>query len=620
MNRHAVRKERKLLLLGLMVLALYWLWVRPPGFARGYIEDFCAETSLHLIAHSIDTTGLPSFTTDRYMAPYGTAVPFLSWSIERDWLGSYVWKWNHEFPILWVYQGLSFLLTFLGLGFLLRKLGIIASWRWLLAAGFVVMNVPRHYKLWHHHEYQTLHWVYLSLFLDAWIWQRFIKERRWSWVLELWRGVCLLGMMGTAGYFWGPLALEWLLVRLGMLLHLRITRPRIVVEGSWRRSLLPSALILMFVTVEITWFLPLFREVRKLGSLQQPLEYFAKFRAVFRPLWIDPLYNFVSSTWNSAGWNPLPTLSPINSTETVVAIGWIYWVPILLGLRAKWAKSRLSGLWIVAPFVAFLAIGVGYFSLPVGNHAFARAIQATIPMMSFFRVASRWGLLLTPIAAVIVVLCWQEILSQTRKAMRTPLFRKAAIAWGVLSLLEVGILLRPVNALPPLDESTVRLLEAVRQAPGDTVLDLPFCTAGANGVCSAQQCPNYPKSTVGQCFANWHEKKVYGLYQGRMVPSQCTPYDREPYQSWFQAWSEQRCFTPSEWQDFCDYLRRQSNIAAVLVYPDVWKGAATPTCQSDFRRHLGEPIQSGTFSSTPTLGGAPSDLMNVVRYPSQCKR
>ena len=199
-----------------------------------------------------------------------------------------------------------------------------------------------------------------------------------------------------------------------------------------------------------------------------------------------------------------------------------------------------------------------------------------------------------------------------------PAFKKWLVLFAVFSAVEWTWLLFPVNMMAPIPDELVALLTRVRETPGDRVLDLPFCVAGGNGVCTTEQCPQYPVSTVGSCLRQWHDKAVYGLYQSRMLESHCQIYRKEPYTSWFRAWREQRCFTASEWDSFCDYLEHSDGIAATFVYPDIWVGAARPECQKEFERRLGPPISTTRFLSAPTRGGRGERPTRLWWFGSKC--
>lgn len=598
------------LLLGLLAVAGYWYSVHPPGFAfRGYIEDTCADMSRQVMADSLAKHGKPVFETERFMAPYGMSVPYFSWSLERDWGGAYFWNWNRDFPFLWAYFGVSLLISYFGVGWILRqmKLGPVGAWG--LAALVTVFHVPRHFKLWYHFEYIAQHWVYLGFFLDAWVWHRWTRENRWSWTLEAWRGLVLMAVLGTPGYFWGPMILSWVVVRLGLLVSLfgrwRKGGPRIRIEGKIPQVVVPLILGVSLAWIQFHWFLPLLEKVRLYGNISQGISWYAHVKFFLRPLWME--------------WIPdaVRRFGSMTQPETVVTIGWIYWIPLIFGVVAVRKRAGGPGARVIAPFLVLLAIAVIYASANLGKHPVHRFLQMTIPFMNYFRVASRWGVFLPALTTVLIALSWPELTRRVRAFW--PRWALIFVLFAVSSAFELGTLARPVVALPELDPSARQLLDGVRSAPGDLVLDFPFCVAGGNGVCTAAQCPNYPKSTAGQCFAAWHDKRVMGLYQARMAFSQCEIYNRAPFVSWFSAWREQRCFNESEWKELCTYLNTQPGISAILVYPEIWRGAASEQCQAEFRQYLGQPLETAQFSSTPNAGALPQDPIRILRFEPRCR-
>lgn len=605
-------------LVGLLLLGGYWYSVQPLSYRGGYAEDMCGPDMVrHLMADSIREAGHPKFTTDQFMTPQGMSVPYFSWAPERDWVGAYVWDWNADFPFLWAYFGVSLLLTFIVVGFILIRMGLIPPWAWTVATAVVIFHVPRHYKIWKHFEHLPQHWIYISLFLDAWLWQKFWRDRRWSWKIELWRALAGVGMLGTVGYFWGPLILEWLLVHVGIL-WIGFSRNRRGIQTEiesfnlkrdWTAAALPLALITAFLCAWVRWYVPLFREVQSAGEVNQGLSWFAGFSYFLRPLWLDFFTH---------------ALPPIDTTETVVTIGWFYWIPFLFALYLVRKKRGGPGLGIVAPFLIFLASGVLYASWQK-PFVVQKVLQAVIPFMKFFRVASRWGLFLPEIVTVIIVLAWPELAAEWKRlwnrSRSRPIVVSACALFIIFSSAEMTFMLTPVNMMPAISPGLADMLEKIRTQPGTTVLDLPFCVAGGNGVCTYQQCPNYPKSTVGLCLRNWHDKKVYGIYASRLLNADCEIYNKAPYTRWFNAWGQQRCFNTSEWDEFCSYLDEHKELSAVLLYPDVWSAVGrSRECSVEFERHLGAPLAGDRAMTLPTRGGEGSDPTRVFWFAPHCKK
>ena len=597
---------------GLASILAYWLSVEPAG--RGYVEDFCGDISRRVMAENLKLFGRPVFKTDLYMAPGGMSVPFFSWSIERDWLGAYVWMWNKDFPFVWAYFLVSLIGSYVGVGFILKKMGFGKAGAWLFAALVVVAHIPRHFKLWHHFEYVAQHWVYWTVFLDAWIWSRYFREKRWDLNLELWRGVCMVGVLGTPGYLWGPMILEWGVLRIAMIAAVLVPLLRKKPLG-WRisfeskRATFPVIVGLAFSAITLIWFLPLVKEMSLLGEIPQPLGWFAQIKDVIFPLWLPPLLGPLG--WSSI----LPR--PFFRAETVVTIGWFLWVPAIAGAFLLVRKNGWRGFALVLPYLFLIFVALVY-SASSSRNFFHDLVQSSVPFMKFFRNANRWGIFLPYFVAPMIVLAWPEL-----RSWFTSLGRQKwalLVVFTIFSGVEISWLMFPTKDLPSLHRSTVKLLEQVKQAPGSAVLDMPFCVAGGNGVCTREQCPNYPSSTIGACFSTWHEKKVYGLYQSRLVFAQCEIYDRAPYVSWFDAWAKQRCLTPPEWDEFCAYLDEHPELSAVMVYPGIWTAVAKPECRAEFNRRLGPPIGSGVFYSEPTVGARGRGPMSVLRFGAKCSR
>jgi hypothetical protein len=598
---------------GLALMTTYWVSVRPVAGNPGYAEDMCGiDEFRHLMADEMHDSGHPKFTTDHYMAPHGLSVPYLSWTAETDWLGGKIWEWDRNFPYQWAWVGFSLLISFLGVGYILCRMGLPPAAAWAVTTAVVVFHVPRHFKMWHHYEHLPEHWIYFSLFLDAWLWQRFWRDRTWSRKLELWRVVVGLGSLGSAGYFWGALILEWVLVRGTMATIAFMRRRRGVatqLEPLPMRSIaLPFALIVTFCILWVQWFLPLSEEVKKGGTVWQGVGWWANFSYVVRPLWLEFFYT------------PQHT---IDTTETVIAVGWFYWIPFLFSLALLRKKRGGPGWGAVSPFLIYLTIALLYACIDKPAIV-VKVVQAVIPFMSFFRVASRWGLFLPQILTVIIVLSWPELTGAFRRTWnarrRRPWFAAGLTVFAVMSIAEATWLNWPVNMMPPMNSGAATMLEKIRTLPGTTVLDLPFCVAGGNGVCTQQQCPNYPVSVLGQCLRNFHDKNVYGLYAARLLFSDCEVYNRAPYTSWFQAWGQQRCFTGSEWDEFCGYLDQHTELSAILLYPEIWHGVKTQGCAAEFEKRLGTPLGVETMMTAPTRGGKGEHPSQVVWFAPKCRK
>lgn len=612
-------------LVGFIILMLYWISVRSPAPYPGYSEDLCStDLNRQLLSQQIQQFGEIGFTTTQVMAPEGAVIPYMSWTPERDWLGSVFWRWDPSFPFAWAYLGASWLICFLGAGIILSKIGKFSGMSrgtaWSLATAVVVFHVPRHFKIWHHIEHLMQHWAYLSIFLDAWLWQRFRREKIWDWRIEVWRGFVFLGMIQAVGSFWGPLILETTIVHLSLAIYwfYRYRNFEQISIPSWKLKEnfwlgIPVGISLVFLILDLQWFPPLIDAVHTFGMVQQSVSWFANLAFFFRPLWLEPLLVQMGQNF----------LARIDYPETVVSVGWFYWVPAVFAWFLLRKKRGGSGLITVLPFVILLIAAIWYAAFPDPNLIFQVTIQKIIPFMSFFRVASRWGLFLPQILTASIILAWPELKAWVAKTPKKN-WQRARIAalaiFSVMSLTEFSWLTVPVNMMPPLPVDAAQLLKEVHDAPGSTVLDLPFCMAGGNGVCSAVMCPNYPASTLPICLRTFHEKKIFGLYESRAVDQHCQNYRKPPYQSWFQAWAQNRCFTPQEWTDVCQFLDTTPGLSSILLYADIWSAAGSPVCLAQFEEHLGAPLGLATLMAAPTRGGEGRAPTRMLRYTPKCKR
>ncbi len=602
--------------LGLLFILAYWYLIHPPGFGRlGYLEDLCMDQVRHLMAQKLNSVGRPEFFSDYVMAPFGATIPYMSWSIERDWLGAYVWMVSRDFPYLWLYYGLSLVVTYLGVSYLIKRMGLTIWSTMLLATVAVLFHVPRHFKTFHHWEMLPQHWFYWSFFLDAWIWKEAVEKNRFRLHLELWRGFFLVGMMTSAGYWWGPQILEWALTRAGLVLLFSLRRKKPDFTFSFKRSVFPIISMAILIPLEFRWFLPLSEEVAKLGKIWQPAWWFGPFARIFEPLWLKPIWPVLQ--WLNIVSGPFTV---VNASETAVTIGWIFWVPFLTALVVGIKRQKTKVLLTAGPLLWILVIFILYFNETVspGYQTFWRKI---VPFMEYFRTTSRGALMLPALVSALIVLLWPNLLIVWNQIVARPKLHRIIFWCGILSTgAEMHYLFTPVNAMVPIPKKAEQVLAQIKNEPGSLVLDLPFCVAGGNAVCTGDQCPFYPKSLAGQCFSTWHDKKVYGLYQARMTESHCQIYRREPFTQWMQAWKENRCFNDLEWISLCSYLERVPDHAAVMVYPDSWTGASKPECREQFQKYFGEPKDQFSVPRHSTPYAPPvRGVDRVWVFPGRCR-
>jgi hypothetical protein len=574
---------------GLLLLAGYWYSVRPAGgFQHGYYEDFGNhEMARQLMAENLRASGWPRFVSDKVMAPFGlNLVYFAAWNIERDWIGGWVYALSRDFPFTWVHFGISLLLSYLGAGYFLGRMGLGRARAWALAGLAVLVNLPRHSQLWHHSDNVMLHWYVIGAFFDAWLWQRYLRERRIDLRLEGWRAVILAATLWGPGYTWGAACMIWIYVRVAMGVCAWHWRRRGQPGPVWvvepRRLWAPVLTGLAVAAVDAAWFVPLARVVlAEKQRLPQLFDFFSSFGQVFHPVWLEQLRVLTGAA------------APFDhdwGAETYAAVGWAFWLLTIWSIVRSFRRFKGPGFRFIAPFVVLIA---GWILFQTIKPDGAKLVAFGMPFMKYFRTACRMAIYM-PVAMVALA----ALSMAGRESERPGGWRRAlGWAWAALLGLEASWLVTvPVIASAALPVETEQMFEKIRALPGDTVLTMPFCVAGANGPCTTEQCPQYPATTVSHSFRVFHGKKVYGVYASRTFWSNCKTYGgKRPYEEWFEAWRDERCFSAREWEGLCRYLDGHKELSALLVLPDVWYAARDPSCQAAFRAHLGEPLGRGTY-------------------------
>lgn len=141
-----------------------------------------------------------------------------------------------------------------------------------------------------------------------------------------------------------------------------------------------------------------------------------------------------------------------------------------------------------------------------------------------------------------------------------------------------------------LDENFFVYMDYVKKQPGEAVLDWPFCIHGGNGV-NGGLCPYYRFNSGVYALRRFHEKKVIGMYLGRLHPSQIEPYIQAGWNKLFYDSSEftkvarqSRCFRLSDWSLFTNFYKL-NDFAGINLYVDLLPEGCVP----EFYARFGTP-------------------------------
>jgi hypothetical protein len=527
-------------------------------------------------------------------------MAYMPWGTEKDLFGAVLYQLDPQIPALFLYFVFSLIFSYIVCGLLIQKI-TGSQYFWLMSALLTIFNIARHFKLWFHYELLTLHWAYICILLDVLIWQRFIKDKKWDVHLELWRILGFLGMLGTAAYWFGPIFLSFMVTRLFMVgwalkkrNHFRIQW----FQWNWRNSALCLVIAGLFL-LNVYWYLPLLAEVAKDTNVYQPSGFSARTKDIFHPVWLRNLFHGFD-----AGAFFDRFFTSMHTTETVVAVGWSWLILLFVAVLTMRRHKNLKRL---VPFLIIFLFGVLYMRGP--DKYFQDLARQYIPVFSFFRVASRWGLFYPILIFAIAALAHKEIFAFWSDHKRRKLL---LVSFGLIACLEISTLARPVSSTPALSMDAQRFFAEIKQSPGTAVLDFPFAVVGGNGVCREISGPFYPRSVSSQCFLTVHQKKVFTTYQGRATEAMCKPYTLAPYADWFRHWKNNDCFAEHEVKDLCAYLRNDPNIGSLLISSGIWTAFAQPQCRALFEKYFGPPVDSAIV---PVESEAES---TVFRYRTQC--
>jgi hypothetical protein len=260
------------------------------------------------------------------------------------------------------------------------------------------------------------------------------------------------------------------------------------------------------------------------------------------------------------------------------SIGW----HLLLAAAAGLVLGRRQFV-VFVPTLVLLALFLAYHPLDLPT-------LKIFPWFGFARVTGRFTVIY-PVSFAILGLGAVEAIRSGRFA--GPAMRAVIGAVGLLFVVETAtayVFLAQPKYLARLDADFYACMRAVRESPGEAILDWPFCVAGGDGNATPQLGAYFGKQSLIQAIRRFHGKKIVGQYTGRLPPKLYEPFLRAGWQHLFlpndanyrAATGQWRDFTSDEWAFFDDFFR-SADFCGLLLYTDLLPPAAV----AEFHRRYG---------------------------------
>jgi hypothetical protein len=571
------------------------------AFARFVIHDFSgpllggADGAIwtyqgYYLDQNLSFTPLPhlDLVNDQLFYPYGGNNVFQGWVLDPALLSTVANRLVGPGPWYQLYFLFSVLIAAIG-GFLLlvREHGAYRASLVAIAVSFCSFYAIA--KFAGHFGIACNGWLTLNLLADWVLVRRFVHGREWSARLLAVRALLLVLVLGGDLSYMAGVALTsfsacMLTVVLAVAARARF-RPAHLVEQArgWLKQLRASfalhsvqtsiltgaTLVAAFFWVPIVLQIDRAAHAVSLSNMPNP------------GAWANPLRMLIPVF---PGFNPVTLAHAFNDDPEAwfAASPGIFFV-LFAATGVLTARKRILA-WL--PFVALLALFLTF------DPPHFTILQA-LPWFATARIAGRFSTAYPTILAILGL----GIPASAFRGRRGIL----VAAGGVLLLAVEGgtaygiALLRPYRTFYHPNAAFTHLVSTIRAAPGEALLDWPWCLAGGNGV---GLCPFYEYESGNTMFLQpFEHKKAVANYFGRLHPDQIRPYFRAGWSRMFlpdnpdmhKAKRQRRDFLPQEWT-FLQRFFVLNDFCGVLLYTD-----RLPAVTVDgFHRRFGEPVAVAT--------------------------
>lgn len=524
------------------------------------------------------------FTTD-VAYPSGTHIGLLSWCAERDLFHAGLLHLFGPGPWIQTYVTLAALLGAVGVTLILAPhFGVLRASLVGFAGSF--MSFYAWYKYPYHLNIAVLHWVLMSIAADAVTARVVLQGRRLGLTFLVLRAALIVLSMGLdLGYVAGHALTSFVVTTTCVWVWLGRRDRRLV-----RRFALALP--------ERPW-----QEVQRrpfafagasLLLLLGAVVYLPFVAAVVRDTSAYPMTDAAGNFWASqlhALFPYLPGLHPNSSLvhalfgkdEGVGEYAPGFTLLIAAGV-ALWLAHKRERSSFVLPMLITALLVFAY------HPRWCKTLQV-FPWFAYNRVAGRGTVVLPLLLALIAV----SIDGWPRRAKRI------VAGFAVAEFFTAALLVsefRPARLQP----HHAAYFRAIAEAPGEALLEWPFCIASANTVITRELCPYYERIATGYANRRFHQKSTVSVYLSRVHKTQFKSWLDQGWEDMFMpddptrehARRELRCFSDEQWARF-DSLYSGNDFAGLQLYVDLLPGE----CVRRFHERYGEPSASATL---PRLG------------------
>jgi hypothetical protein len=571
------------------------------AFARFVIHDFSgpmlggADGAIwtyqgYYLGQNLSFTPLPrlDLVNDQLFYPYGGNNAFQGWVLDPALLSTLANRLVGPGPWYQLYFLFSVLIAAIGAFLLLvREHGAYRASLVAIAVSFCSFYAVA--KFAGHFGIACNGWLTLNLLADWVLVRRFVHGREWSARLLAVRALLLVLVLGgdlsyMAGVALTSFSVCMLTVVLAVAARARFRLSRLAEQArGWLKQLRASfamhtvqtSMLASATLVAAFFWVPIVLQINHAAHA------FDLSQMPSGGAWANPLRMLIPVF---PGFNPVSLAHAFNDSPEAwfAASPGIFFV--LFALAGVLAARKHVLAWL--PFVALLAM---FLSFDPPRFAILRAL----PWFATARIAGRFSTAYPTILAILGL----GIPASAFRGRRGVLLA----AGGVLLLAVEGgtayriALLQPHRTFYHPGAAFTELVSAIRSAPGEALLDWPWCLAGGNGV---GLCPFYQYESGNTMFLQqFDHKKAVANYFGRLHPDQIRPYFAAGWPRMFfpdnpdmhQARHQSRDFLPKEWE-FLQRFFVLNDFCGILLYTDRLPAATV----DGFHRRFGEPVAVAT--------------------------